>query len=230
MVNKKEVAKFSTETAIGALKGLVGAIPVFGDAINEALFGINERIQQSRVNDFVEYLKSQVLELQLTKVDEEYFKSEDFYDLTRIIFESVIKTKSKEKHLALSKVYLSGIIENTNIENEMTSIFSKFIVDLMPLQIRILLFIEKNEQDLANFKSFHELHKLFTEKNNNPNVGIYELNYFCNDLVNKSLISFGKGLENYDSVKSLSAIIEEKYSSAKLTSLGLKFIQFLKEK
>jgi len=148
MSDSNKTITIATETSIGILKGLVGAVPILGDAINEALFGINERIQQSRINDFVIHLRSQMLELELKCIDEEYLKSEDFYDLTRKIFESVIRIKSQEKQKALSKVYLNGIIAKADIEKDRTSIYSKFIIDLMPQQIQIMTFIEKYENEL----------------------------------------------------------------------------------
>lgn len=164
--------------------------------------------------------------MELKSIDEDYLKGDDFYDLTRTIFESVIKTKSQKKHMALSRVYLTGIIEKTDTDNDLIYVFSKFIVELMPQQIQVLLFIERNEKELAKFKSFNEFYGLFIEQN--ISMGIYELNYFCNELVNRSLISFGRGLEDSNSLASLKELQEERYSSGKLTSLGIKFIEFLK--
>jgi len=58
----KEIAK---ETSISVIQQVISELIPFGNAINEALFGISGKIQQKRINEFVIYLRSRVLELEL---------------------------------------------------------------------------------------------------------------------------------------------------------------------
>jgi len=129
----------------------------------------------------------------------------------------------------LAKIYLSGITEKIDIENDLISIFSRFILELMPQQVQIMLFIEKFEDELIEIGSYENLYKLFVEKHANGEIGKYELKYFCGDLEYKALVSFGAGLEDYDSQNLLTAFLDHKEASAKLTDLGKKFIEYLKE-
>ncbi|WP_427339603.1 hypothetical protein [Caloranaerobacter sp. DY30410] len=50
----KEIMK---ESGISILKGLIGAIPVVGTALNEAIFECRSRVKQKRVNNFIIELK-----------------------------------------------------------------------------------------------------------------------------------------------------------------------------
>ena len=216
------------ESVIGLIKGAIGAIPFFGSAINEALFDIAGRIQQKRINEFVVQLTSQVNEIADNKIDEEYLKSEDFYDLTRIIFESVIRIKSKEKQTALSRVYLNAIQDKSDIEQDLSILFSKFIIELMPLQIKILFFIEQKEGELIEIGNYKKFYDLFISCFNITELDKYEFKYACNDLENKTLISLGAGLDDFDSTIELISTEGSKEASIKLTTIGIRFLKLLK--
>lgn len=216
------------ETSFGLLKGAIGAIPFFGSAINEALFDIEGRIQQKRINDFVIQLSNQVDDFKVNIIDNEYLKSQDFYDLTRIIFESVMKVKSEQKQLSLSKVYLNAIINKSDIEQEFSILFSKFIIDLIPLQIQIISFIEKFESELIEIGSYQKFYNLFIAKLHISNLDKYEFKYSCNDLENKTIISLGGGLNDFDSTTEMIVTTNSKEESVKLTSIGKRFIEILK--
>jgi hypothetical protein len=216
------------ESVIGLIKGAIGAIPFCGSAINEALFDIAGRIQQKRINEFVVQLTSQINEIADNKIDEEYLKSEDFYDLTRIIFESVIRIKSKEKQTALSRVYLNAIQDKSDIEQDLSILFSKFIIELVPLQIKILFFIEQKEAELIEIGSYKKFYDLFILSFNITELDKYEFKYACNDLENKTLISLGAGLDDFDSTIELISTEGSKEASIKLTTIGIRFLELLK--
>lgn len=216
------------ETSIGLIKGAIGAIPFYGSAINEALFDIASRIQQKRINDFVIQLTNQINEIENIKIDKDYLKSEDFYDLTRIIFESVIRIKSEQKQLALSKVYMNAILEKSDIEQDLSILFSKFIIDLIPLQIQIMFFIEQNEEALIEIGSYKKFYDLFIASFKIQDLDKYEFKYSCKDLENKTLISLGSGLDDFDSTMGFLLDEESKEASIKLTTIGIKFISNLK--
>jgi hypothetical protein len=216
------------ETSIGLIKSAIGAIPFYGSAINEVLFDISSRIQQQRINNFVTQLTDQIKEIKHDKLDIDYLRSEDFYDLTRIIFESVVKIKSKEKQIALSRVYLNAIVEKLDIEVDLPALFSKFIIDLIPIQIQILYFIEANENKLVEIGSYDNFFEMFITKNELYNLDKYKFKFACNDLENKTLITMGGGLIDFDSTGRMIVSFKHKNESVKLTSIGKQFIQILK--
>ena len=67
----------STESVI---RGLVGAIPCVGTALNEAIFDLRARLKQERLEKFVEKLAGVLKTLDTAKVDTAYIKSEEFVD------------------------------------------------------------------------------------------------------------------------------------------------------
>ena len=67
----------STESVI---RGLVGAIPCVGTALNEAIFDLRARLKQERLEKFVEKLAGVLKTLDTAKVDTAYIQSEEFVD------------------------------------------------------------------------------------------------------------------------------------------------------
>jgi hypothetical protein len=90
----KETAK---EYGLSVFKGLVGAIPFAGTAINELLFEARSRLKQRRVKDFVAAVAEDVTRLTAEGINREFLASEDFSDLIEDIFIRVSRTKSAER-------------------------------------------------------------------------------------------------------------------------------------
>lgn len=75
----------TNEITIGIIKGMIGIIPSFGTFINEIIFDISGRIQQKRINEFVKQLSIQIEKIKDNKVDNDYFKSDEFYVKQQVI-------------------------------------------------------------------------------------------------------------------------------------------------
>jgi hypothetical protein len=90
----KEAAK---EYGLSVFKGLVGAIPFAGTAINEILFEARSRLKQQRVNDFVAAVAEDVKALQSESIKQDFLATEEFSDLIEDIFIRVRRTKSAER-------------------------------------------------------------------------------------------------------------------------------------
>ena len=69
------------ESQIGILKGVYGIIPFIGTIINEILFDIPNRINQTRINDTVEILKEKVLQIDNRQI----FDLQLFNSLSRLM-------------------------------------------------------------------------------------------------------------------------------------------------
>ncbi len=149
-------------------------------------------------------------------------------DITRIIFENVVKVKTVEKYKALLKIYLDAIINKIDIENTLHSDFSRFIVELFSFQIIILKFIEKFEKDLIEIDTYQNFYELFVKYNSDYLLDKYEFKYYCNDIENKALITCEAGLDDFDSKNGLLALESHRPASVRLTSMGFKFLDSLK--
>jgi hypothetical protein len=128
----------------------------------------------------------------------------------------------------LSKLYINAILEKSDFEQDLSIFFSKFIIDLIPLQMRIIIFIEQNEGKLIEIGTYKKFYDLFIKSFKYNDLDKYEFKYSCNDLENKSIISLGAGLDDFDSTSSIIADESHREASVRLTTIGNKFIDFLK--
>jgi len=127
------------------------------------------------------------------------------------------------------KESIIGLIKGAiGIELDHSLLFSKFIIDLLPLQMQILVFVDKNEGRLIEIGSYKKFYDLFINDLIYVQLDIYDFKYSCNELENKVLISMGAGLDDFDSTSSLLAANDHKEATVKLTTIGKKFIEFLK--
>ncbi len=98
----------------------------------------------------------------------------------------------------------------------------------MPLQIKILFFIEQKEGELIEIGSYKKFYDLFISNFSITELDKYEFKYACNDLENKTLISLGAGLDDFDSTIELISTEGSKEASIKLTTIGIRFLELLK--
>lgn len=218
-----------SETTRGIIKGLIGGIPYLGTIINELLFEAPNRIQQARINNTVEYLSRKLDSIQTNLESKEYFMSEDFYDFTRILFETTVKVKSEEKRKMLANVYLNSIEVESDYETSTNRLFFSFISDLTLNHLVLLKYIQKYGNQLKEIASYSNFYNKFKFQHPNCIRDNYEFKSYCNDLELKGLISMEAGLEDF---KSKSAIIVDeshKKSSVSITRFGNKFLSFLTE-
>lgn len=214
------------ELKVGILKASFNLIPFLGPFINEVLFDIGARIQETRFKEFVETLSLKIDNLEKRQFKEDYFKSDDFYDITRKVFQSALNIKQKEKREALSNIYLSSIIDSALVDETNHLLFTEFIDSLAPIQIQILRFVEENKQKLNQISKYSTFYHLFTN-NDNSIIDKYKFKYYGNDLEAKALISFEDGLEAYDSHSQEMVFQGHKYPSVIITNLGKEFLNYL---
>lgn len=229
MNSAEQKVSIANESLIGLIKGAIGAIPYFGTAVNEALFEINSRIKQKRINILVEKLKVQIEKIDEKVIDKEYLRSDDFYDLTKILMENILRTGNEEKINFLAKVYLNGVINRVSYEDDLGKIFSGFIMELSPMQIIILKFIAENEGGLDEVNSYENLLNIFQQHHSGLQIDRYQFKYFCQDLENKGLVTFGSGLADFYSTKGYILLESSKPSPALITSFGKTFIHILNQ-
>ncbi len=216
------------ETQIGIIKGIISALPYIGTMLNEMFFEIPNRINQTRINETVKILEKKLTELDENVVKQEYLKSEDFFDFSRQLIENCIKIKSEEKRNALASIYIDTFVKNAEYENSKGRLFMDFVVELSPVQMNILKFIETETVSLKEIGTYAKFYEIYTSEQLLSKLEKYEFKYYCNDLENKALISLGAGLEDYNSTSSLFAAGDHKEPSVILTELGEEFIAYLK--
>lgn len=214
------------ETAISLLRIKMGLIPTIGPILNEFFFDLPSRIKQNRINEFVDELDARLKLIEESTIKSEFLQSETFFDLSIQIFESAVKSATKEKRKALAKIYISSFQISSNLLPERASLFTNFVSELEPIQIKILHFIENWNQQMHEVGSYETFHNRF-EKNLFLKCDKYEFKYYSGDLERKSLISMGAGLDDYESESGHILLESHRPATVRLTSLGKQFLEYL---
>ena len=214
------------EISIGILKGIIGAIPTLGTFLNETLFDIRGRIYQDRINSLVIALSDKVDKIKTLNIG--YLNSADFFDLTQTLVENNLKIKSEEKRRMLANVYIDSLNCKTISEFDRSILFFNFIMQLTPIQIDILKYIEFHVADLHEIGGYSKFYDLY-KKHSSTEISQYEFKYYCNDLENKGLVSFGDGLTDYLSTEMVLALEASREPSAVVSDFGRDFIRYISE-
>lgn len=130
---RNEIAK---EGGISTLKGLIGAIPFAGTALNEAIFEARGRIKQNRVNKFIKEFSEFLGQFSEEEMNLEQIGKEEFGDFFEELIIKVAKTSSTIKLKALQNLLANQLIEPKGIEY--ADLFLNIAGNLQEKQIPIL--------------------------------------------------------------------------------------------
>ncbi len=103
----------SLEYGKSTLKGLFGAIPIFGTFINEILFEARSRIKQDRINEFVRELSEYLQSRSQIQIDFSDVDQGNIGDVFEEVLLSVSRTSARHKIEAFKKILYDQIVPNT---------------------------------------------------------------------------------------------------------------------
>ena len=191
------------KSAESVIRGLVGAIPYVGTALNEAIFDLRARLKQERLEKFVEELASILQTLESDKIDVVYIQSAEFVDFLEDVLVRAAKVRAEEKRRKLAAV-LAGRLqhaEGTPFDDR----FLDLLISLSDTQVRILAehlrAAEKRENSEEDAKHCQPSYY---------NVSESEYPLLIQDLMSRGLFVFAGGL-------------------GEVTELGQAFIYFLED-
>ncbi len=215
------------ELAISSLKSIIGAIPYVGSLLNELFFDYHSRIQQNRINRLVKEISDRLSIIDEQLINKHYLESEEFYDLTINVFTQARRTSQTEKIRVLASIYISGLLNPKDLENDRHSIIMDILLSIKPTQFEILRFIANNETALVQIDKFESLLEIFQKVTTIREIEKYQFKYYVTDLENKGLITSEGGLSDYND-KLVSITTEDSSPpSIYLTEMGKEFIRLL---
>jgi hypothetical protein len=97
------------ETGIAAIKGLIGAIPFAGTALNEVLFEVRSRLHLQRVELLIQALSEKLERLGENSIQKETIHSAEFSDLFEDVVAKAKKTRSDQKRRLFADILANSI-------------------------------------------------------------------------------------------------------------------------
>jgi hypothetical protein len=220
------------EVGISVVKGLIGAVPYAGTALNEVLFESRGRIKQKRINTFIEHLSSYMSSFNEKDIDFEHIKSEEFGDIFESILKRVAYNRSIEKLHRFKKILANQIISPK--QTVFTETFLDLVQRLEEAQIQILDHYKKiNKGEIEREKEITERGTVDggtwggEEDVKGPSdldakyFHLDETSYkfFVQDLISKSLL-FDDSINRIDS---------RPFEVLQISQFGMEFLNFLDE-
>jgi len=224
---KEKSKEIITEIVESTAKGLVGAIPFAGTALNEALFDGRSRIKQNRFNNFIKIFSEYLKNVNESEIDFEYIKSEDFGDIFESIIRRVMRSGSVEKLDTFKNVLSNHVLGKIKTDHAET--FLDLVSRLNEDQIRILETyrkIKSNDISInenlpkknvidANFEP--QLSEIRSAKNFNLDKGVYQ--FYLQDLFAKGLL-FDDGVNRMDLGP---------FELMEITQFGIDFLSYIEQ-
>lgn len=211
--------------SIGGIKTALSVLPIIGTALDELFFEVSGRIKNDRMEKFVQELSKVVSKLEEAKIDVNYLKSEDFYDFSVDLFSKAVRTNSQLKRLALSRVLCHAIKDRLTFENDLTSIFARYIDELTPFHLRLFMFLKGELENLQSMKTYQEILDRFATYDQSGDIDKYQFRLYARDLEMKTLVRFKKDLGDF--VGGGGFATDERAPAVYITSIGERFLMYL---
>lgn len=215
------------EVGIAVFKGLLGAVPYAGTALNECLFETRGRIKQKRINTFIEELSKYMAIIDGNHINFEFIKSEEFGDIFESILKRVAYNRSTEKLHRFKKILANQMVSPK--ETVFTETFLDLVQRLEEQQINILMHYRGlHSGEIDRQKQLPDRNVIdanIEEDVKVPNYmrpeyfGLDEVQYqfFIQDLISKALLID-------DSMNRLGT---RPFEVLEISQFGLQFLEFL---
>jgi len=135
-VMENKTKKLIIEIGESVVKGMFGAVPFAGTALNEAIFDGRSRIKQNRLLNFIKEFSEYLSKFNEEDIDQVYIKSEDFSDIFESIIRRVITFGSKEKLHKFKSILANQVVNSYHTDHAET--FLDILSRINEEQIQIL--------------------------------------------------------------------------------------------
>lgn len=153
----KQQINGSKQTAIvfGAFKGLISSIPFIGGPI----IGAWEGYRDSRIDDTIKTLSSDIKKLGKEKIDMDYIESEEFIDLLNNSYRTRLQHRSKEKAKFICGLLIESVRKDRD-KNFSTELKEKFLYILEKLSDEDMIFLNDFINEKYKEKSLDDIYQL----------------------------------------------------------------------
>lgn len=211
----------------GIISGAISTIPLLGPIMNELFIQVPNRVQQKRVNETVQILQEKIRDIENNELIEKYIQGDDFYDFNVNFWKSSMRIRDEKIRTTLANVFIDSILTQENYELSVNRLFLNFLVNLSPIQIILISFINSKENILEKIETYDNFFAKYNEYDKRIVIDQSEFKFYCLNLENKGLITTTGGLRDFgveDHILYDSRYVEP---SVKITELGKRFVKYL---
>lgn len=134
--------ELETDLPKKALITVIAQIPHFGNEVNRILFGDAQRRVAERAQDVFEAMKERVEQIEESRIDKEFLKSDEFMTILTLAIEQLQTTHDKEKLRMLANALAnSGVVGFSSDSRK--ELFMRIFRDLAPEHVGMLKWMRR---------------------------------------------------------------------------------------
>lgn len=115
----------------------INAIPFVGGSLDILLSSAGQNFVMKRIQNFIEQLETQVSQLDESKINADFLKTEQGFDLIVKVFNSASKTRQNEKLKLYAKIIKESITLGKQYQEDDPEIYLRIIEDLSVTELRV---------------------------------------------------------------------------------------------
>ncbi len=140
-----KAAEYYTQNA--ELRTAICSIPHIGSAIDVFVATKGQNIIQRRVRSLIENLSSNMSKLEERKVDKEFLRSEEFFELIVRAFEYAARTKDDEKIGLYAQILRGAVNMDNKKEEHFPEEYLEVIKELTPVELKVAKAIYEQQSE-----------------------------------------------------------------------------------
>ncbi|KIX15210.1 hypothetical protein [Dethiosulfatarculus sandiegensis] len=124
----------------------IAFIPIFGIPVNEFLSSRANKLTLQRWEILFQEMAEKVSKLDEVKINKDFLKTEEFYDLLLKAMDGAAKTRHKEKIKIYTHILVSAAIEPDN-SNQDPELYLTILTELLPIELRVIKDLYELQKD-----------------------------------------------------------------------------------
>lgn len=174
----------------------------------------------NRLNDCYRDLSSKNL------ISKEYLESDDYANLLIDILKKINSFNRDEKRVAVVQIYRQVVLNKLPYDDSDEKIFIDVLEKISAQELLVLHFVDINAKELETIDSWENFYNLFIRKNASISMDKYKFKFYVSRLEQMGLV-FCSDLSGYDDHHQVLGTGDSRPSSAGITPMGSKFLNYL---
>lgn len=218
-----EVSKAYNKQII--IRAGICAIPYVGGSLDILLSSKGQKIVSNRIENFIKEIQAEISSLKVDQINNDYFESEEGFDLIIAAFNSAVRTRQKVKLNLFAQVIRSVITKDKEFDEDEPELFLKLIEELTVKEFRVAMLLYALRETL---KDDPENESLINKQNDMTNDALI-LSQQNPEFEYEELVSILVRLERTGLVKEMvGSFIGYGGGKYLVNQLFIRFVHFLK--
>lgn len=161
-------------------------------------------------------------------ISKEYLESDDYANLMIDILKKINSFNRDEKRAAVVQIYRQVVLNKLPYDDSDEKIFIDVLEKISAQELLVLHFVDMNAKELETIDSWNNFYTLFIEHNAPTSMDKYKFKFYVSRLEQMGLV-FCSDLSGYDDHHQVLGVGDSRPSSAGITPMGSKFLNYLLE-